>query len=688
MNWYTRPSDPDTPSKFLGTGLLRDKDLHDPQFYGSLSMAWYRDLGAGNLNLKKSLICTRCGPGHVSCFFCPDPSCHTSLCFECYSSSTYGPEPTNWPKPNEFYLPSPGETCALTVPHGPLPKMPDLSFVLVPTIVVQVHGLGKEEPGTVLNQHFFQRDSCLLPGFGVFSYDLVVRGAAPQQSIRKVKEFTDSIPYVRAERLVISLSGHKTQSGYSIGKTVYTATQLFDTFIRPVALAFRDSPSRQAKARIVVILNVCDMDVGAWQHIVDNQPARLQFELLTFRKPVLVSEIPHVVTAFSREFCNRLRETDFTTGDCVAASITHAFERNTMPVLFAAGRPPQSNFLAPFYARLLQMITTATRSPTNVNELVEGVLVSERKVGPKALQPLHTAAPPTSNLVYLTSMCPCGGGRIGEAHPASTRCDASSTAAVPTASSAYDPTTADENAICACQEVGPHALTSECARTVRDYSSGQGVAVPATKVNVPSAAHLLPPPDEVDEPAPWDNETRNCLTLLAIHNAEEDIRSGLGLEIQTEGRRSLIESLNALADSICEGRAYEPFGTNRKAFDAWRAQFWSYTPDPGQSNSSLGTYRWLGIAPEALAHYMRLNANRMARLDEVAPDDVRPYSADGVAISVAQETGIDYEPSGSGSSHEESSSEEELERQAPPRRPTLSFTGKYASVTKLASRGK
>jgi hypothetical protein len=198
-----------------------------------------------------------------------------------------------------------------------------------------------------------------LPGFAVYPYQLEHGPSLTDFGAhKKMAEIATSILTVRAERLVINISVHKSQTGYEAGGFTYTASQLVATFILPAVMAFRDSHHRLDPSRVVV-LNCCDVSSGTCPKMVDDAPADYTLEMVTFRNPMLLHKMPGVCASFTREFCNRIREQTFTTADCLGSTINWEFERHAAPVLLSRGRAPVVAFVAPFITALASFSPSA-----------------------------------------------------------------------------------------------------------------------------------------------------------------------------------------------------------------------------------------------------------------------------------------------------------------------------------------
>jgi hypothetical protein len=171
-----------------------------------------------------------------SCYFCPDSSCHFSLCLRCFLLAKYPSESLNFPQPKEYGLPLPGATCAASLPHRPDVGAPDLSFVLIPAISVNITGWGTEEKGQLAAARIVKEDVSLNAGLGFYPYQIVhTKNLLPPGAAKKVRDVARAFCTVHAERLIIQISAHMGahREGYTVGD--YPYGESVDSDVHPPA---------------------------------------------------------------------------------------------------------------------------------------------------------------------------------------------------------------------------------------------------------------------------------------------------------------------------------------------------------------------------------------------------------------------------------------------------------------------
>jgi hypothetical protein len=353
--------------RHLSSGICDESYLEDPRWYGALSKCWYED--PGHL-IKKSLTCTRCGPTFLAVFFCPDSTCTFGLCYQCYSQETFGGVVANWPLSSSYSLPSPASTCKASVPHGPKDGEPDRSFILRPSIIVRLLGLGKIDKNESALSRMDDDDSSMLSGFGVYPFKIIHHSSLRQGgALGKSELVTGAIPCVKAEQLVIHISVHKDGELYQAGTTNYTAQQLFATFIKPFVQAFFSSPNemRPGIPSALVILCCCDVDPVVWQTMFDAQiPSELPVHMLTFRAPLSLAYIPAVASGVTRQYCNLVFSGTHLVEDCIASALSTQIEQLTSPVLIRSQSPAVTDFVIPYAMRVYHSRRTPHSSSSHV----------------------------------------------------------------------------------------------------------------------------------------------------------------------------------------------------------------------------------------------------------------------------------------------------------------------------------
>ena len=333
---------------YIAAGTLTEADKCSPGSYGALSDVWYRD----PLSVK-SLTCSACGTTEVSAYFCPDPVCYHSLCFQCYSRRKWPGEPsTNFPHRSRIGLPLPASTCSLSVPHGPLAGQPDLSYVLSPFHFVGVYGPSTDDPTMSVREHFASLhggDYVFNIGAGVFPHriSLVNRSASADVVTPAIKAVCDSIRSVRSDSLVITVNGHGGQFGYVFGDITYSASQLLDGVLLPIVEAFRTTHGRMGRPRVLVYFNICDVNPHTWATLIADHPSpEHRFEFLAFSRPAKHVDIPLYLGQFLRYYLNEVCrvQRSYTIAQCFAMVVSPYFELAAGPFVISFGSAPIVEF--------------------------------------------------------------------------------------------------------------------------------------------------------------------------------------------------------------------------------------------------------------------------------------------------------------------------------------------------------
>jgi hypothetical protein len=337
--------------KYICSGILDDSILNSPKFFPHLARLWLKNLGGLE---SKSITCTRCGPGFIACFFCTDPNCPHGLCYRCYSHSKYGAAAgIQWADVADYKIPLPeGPACAACTAHGPLPNHPDLTVVQRPFVLITFQGLAAEDErvqATASRMH--AQDNSFSTGLGcyplIFDHRLLSKIGGKERA-RDIAKQAQDIP---CSTLILTVSAHGVEGlGYSIGQDHYTALQLLENILRPIARAFRSAPNRSPTAEVVVLFDCCDVQLPLWVTLLSALPPADAFTMISFRQPLLLADIPGVLATFVRTFTNDfLRAAGYTPAHCLAASITWQFERAAQPMLIpSGGAVPITSFIRPF----------------------------------------------------------------------------------------------------------------------------------------------------------------------------------------------------------------------------------------------------------------------------------------------------------------------------------------------------
>jgi hypothetical protein len=146
---------------------------------------------------------------------------------------------------------------------------------------------------------------------------------------------------VHAERLVINLMAH-SGGGIVLANMVYSEEQVLDSILRPLIKGFRLHGNRTLASPVAVLLNSCDANHEAWHHLLQAEPAVTRFDMVVCRKPVLLEEIPRVLSNFTRAYTNKVftRQPNVTAADALAEAVTPMFARETEPVVLQYGKAP------------------------------------------------------------------------------------------------------------------------------------------------------------------------------------------------------------------------------------------------------------------------------------------------------------------------------------------------------------
>lgn len=341
----------------VSTGFLDDEHTHDPAFYRDLSELWLED----PLH-QKSVTCSNCGTGTRCVFYCTTPECHLGLCFECYDKRKHPHSNSiNWPDWDHYQLMESG-ACASVVDHGPTNPANDLSYVVDPTIVVTILGLGVErdgERGPSATQQMkdelrlFGSSHSLTSGAGFYPYFLNHTKVSSQDTFRqKVTDVGEQLSEVAANRLIIHIKAHNSPSGYLLSNTRYSPAQLYSTILEPLITAFRTSRGRTPSSPVHVMLNTCAADIDIWNdEIVQVQPVATRFDLVIFSHPVLLSEQGTILVSYARNMVNARNHThpSWNSAYAISRSMTGEFASQVRPAVLMHGFDPITEFayLAP-----------------------------------------------------------------------------------------------------------------------------------------------------------------------------------------------------------------------------------------------------------------------------------------------------------------------------------------------------
>jgi hypothetical protein len=337
----------------VATGFLDDELTYDTRFYRDFSELWLLD----PLH-SKSVTCSNCGSGTRCVFYCTSPGCHLGLCFECYDKRKHPRSTTiNWPHWDHYQLLESGPHEEV-IPHGPEIATNDQSYVVDPTIVVTILGLGvdKDAPGVApssaqqqkIELALFGEDHTLQCGAGFYPYWLNHTKISHQDTFReKVNEVAAQLSEVSARRLIIIIKGHNSPAGYLLSNTPYSPQQLHSTIIEPLMSRFRSSLDRGATSPVHVLLNSCGADPQIWdKEIVQVQPAATRYDLVIFTQPVLLSKQSAISVDYSRQMINALNHTNplWNSAHALARSMTGTVASQIQPAVLMHGFPPSTQF--------------------------------------------------------------------------------------------------------------------------------------------------------------------------------------------------------------------------------------------------------------------------------------------------------------------------------------------------------
>jgi hypothetical protein len=337
----------------VSTGFLDDELTYDTRFYRDFSELWLLDpLHA------KSVTCSNCGSGTRCVFYCTTPDCHLGLCFECYDTRKHPRSTTiNWPHWDHYQLLESGPHTAV-IAHGPDTPTNDQSYVVDPTIVVTILGLGvdKDAAGTApsatqqkkIELAMFGEDHTLQCGAGFYPYFLDHTRIQSQDTFReKIDEVAEQLSEVSARRLIIIIKGHNSPAGYLLSNTPYSPQQLHSTIIEPLMTRFRSSLRRDDTSPVHVLLNSCAADPLIWdKEIVQVQPAATRYDLVIFTQPVLLSKQSAISVDYSRQMINALNHTNpaWNSAHALARSMTGAVASQIQPAVLMHGFSPITQF--------------------------------------------------------------------------------------------------------------------------------------------------------------------------------------------------------------------------------------------------------------------------------------------------------------------------------------------------------
>lgn len=536
----------------MASGVFQGGHREDFRFYPSLSAVWRQDLGG--LNLRKSLTCSLCGTGFYGHYYCPDLTCHYGLCFHCYARRRWPGEPTNYPAIGDHALPLPGPTCARSLAHKPVPGQPDLSFVLIPVVHLQVCGFGAEEERRQRSlRQMTELDQCLQPGLGYYPFEIKYKkNLAPGPATHSVTQMADTIKRVHADALIIQINAHMGQNGYDVGGGTYSANQLVATFIRPVVRAFRSTLGRSGSSRVLVLFNVCDTKASTWTDVVDQEPAAQAFDLITFRNPLLLQDVPSIMSGFIRAWLNRLNwQEGFHTGHALASAVTWQFERGAQPVLFRRGHAPITDFLIPYCIFLL----SRAHAPLRFSKAFAAV-------GP-AIAPLLQAlfTPPPAQ--------PLSSPPVASGAPAASAASSAAAAAASAPSNAME--------LCSPSASGPAAslflALSSSSSAARSHPSPAG-----SFVTVASPPAFFGAPPLSSRPlvrSQWSTALRDKVIIRRIWRMSEQQRQAYGLQF-AQRTHQLVHSCNLLLAEVAGDAEVAPFREGA-SFDKLRRQLWDWS---------------------------------------------------------------------------------------------------------------
>ena len=266
---------------FVCTGFLDDEHMQSPDFYPDLSELWLAD----PLHTK-SQVCSICGGGTRSAYFCADPSCFHSLCYQCYSTARW-PSVSfmNWPSFDDFHLPPSRPLHRPSQHSSPSQRARQLLRAVSPHHGQRPRASRGQQAGAdrqaVVRARPLSASRCRGLHLHLRDQDTTPRTPATTARSRRSRR---PVGTVHAERLIINLTAHMDKSkGFMLGNETYSGTQVID-LLRPLILGFRGSFGR-SRAPVMVYLNVCDADATMWDNLVQAEAAATSFEAIAFASP-------------------------------------------------------------------------------------------------------------------------------------------------------------------------------------------------------------------------------------------------------------------------------------------------------------------------------------------------------------------------------------------------------------------
>jgi hypothetical protein len=222
-----------------------------------------------------------------------------------------------------------------------------------PFILFHVLGLGKDQKDVLNNDNFFVRDHTMSKGAGVWPYTFNCSSVSTQTGAHtKIQELAAHLAHVRASRLIINVNAHMSQGlGYMLGTVPYSETQVLDLILRPLMHAFRVTQGRGPHSPVAVLFNACDANYDTWDQLLQAESELYRFDAVVCTNPVLLHDIPGVLSGFAREYTNAVsfQQPNFDAATALSHSMTYQFALETKPVVLRHGAAPVTQFamLAP-----------------------------------------------------------------------------------------------------------------------------------------------------------------------------------------------------------------------------------------------------------------------------------------------------------------------------------------------------
>lgn len=282
----------------LGLSLLGELPpelYYEPAQYSRLSRIWLTP-SLGGAHSVDSLCCSNCGPSVLAYYHCcvdrSLQSCHRALCFSCWHSSAVRSRVPGVPgAASSWTLDSIVPFFSPPVNRGPCPSLvshaaavvvdaetqvsseaPDLSCIVVPTVLVHLHAASVQNYRDVLAS--LADDSVLLHGRGFYPIDVSVPVDCDLDALDALVEgCSDLVSDIRADRLVIVISSEwlpETET-HSIGSCLLTDYNLLKRVLSPLLSAAREMPlglGEGLRAMPIVFLHSSSVSSTAWNDIL------------------------------------------------------------------------------------------------------------------------------------------------------------------------------------------------------------------------------------------------------------------------------------------------------------------------------------------------------------------------------------------------------------------------------------